>query len=66
MEWGAPYGKEPLRDGRVVYTWKFPWTGSHVNYGVPGGQAYTTQHLCTVVITTSPESTIQSYNYRDC
>jgi len=66
MEWGAPWGKGPLSDGRVVYTWKIPWTGSYVNYGVPGGQAYTVQHWCTIIITATADNTVQSYNYRDC
>ncbi len=66
MEWGAPNGKDILSDGKIVYTWKTPWTKGHINYGVPGGQAYTKQHFCTVVITTSPQSIIQKYNFNDC
>lgn len=66
MEWGGPSGKDPLTDGRFVYTWKRPWTGNYVNYGVPGGQAYSVQHLCTIVITASADNTVQSYNYSDC
>lgn len=66
MDWGAPSGKDSLSDGRLVFTWKMPWTGSYVNYAVPGGQAYSAQHWCTIVITTSADNTVQSYNYRDC
>lgn len=66
IDWGAPSGKDSLSDGRLVYTWKIPWTGNYVNYGVPGGQAYSVQHWCTVVVTTSANNQIQSYNYRDC
>lgn len=66
VEWGAPDSKAPLSDGRVVYTWKMPWTSSGINYGVPGGQAYSTQHLCIVAVTVMSDNTIQSYNQRDC
>lgn len=66
MEWGAPSGKDALSDGRFVYTWKRPWTWSGVNYGVPGGQVYSSQHLCTIVITASADNTVQSYNLNDC
>ena len=66
VDWGAPDSKAPLSDGRVVYTWKMPWTSSGVNYAVPGGQAYSSQHLCTVAITVTSDNIIQSYNYRDC
>jgi hypothetical protein len=64
--WGAPDSKAPLSDGRVVYTWKMPWTSSGVNYAVPGGQAYSSQHLCTVAITVTSDNIVQNYNYRDC
>ena len=66
IDWGTPSGKDPLSDGRVVYTWKFPWTSSDVNYAAPGGQAYSVQRVCTVVITASADNKVQSYNYRDC
>lgn len=66
VEWGAPDSKALLSDGRVVYTWKMPWTNSGVNYAVQGGQAYSSQHLCTVAITVISDNTVQSYNYRDC
>jgi len=26
VDWGAPDSKASLSDGRVVYTWKMPWT----------------------------------------
>ncbi|MBH0178417.1 MAG: hypothetical protein HP491_11265 [Nitrospira sp.] len=66
MEWGAPSGKDALSNGRIVYTWKRPWTGNYVNYGVPGGQVYSSQHLCTIVIAASADNTVQSYNLNDC
>ncbi len=67
IAWGTPTGKDRLSDGRFVYTWKIPWTGNYVNYAAgPGGQAYSVQHFCTIVITTSAENNIQSYSYRDC
>lgn len=66
VDWGSPVGVNTLSDNRIVYTWKFPWTGSYVNYGVPGGQAYSVQHWCTVIVTTSPENIVQGYTYRDC
>ena len=66
VDWGAPDSKAPLSDGRVVYAWKMPWTSSGVNYGVPGGQAYSSQHLCTVAVTVTSDNIIQSYNRRDC
>jgi hypothetical protein len=54
MEWGAPSEKHTLSDGRIVYTWKIPWTWSSVN------------HLCTIAITASADNTVESYNYRYC
>lgn len=66
VEWGAPESKAPLSDGRVVYTWKMPWTSSGINYSVPGGQAYSSQHLCTVAVTVTSDNVIQSYSQRDC
>lgn len=67
IEWGSPTGKDSLSDGRFVYTWKIPWTGNYVNYAAgPGGQAYSVQHWCTIVITASADNTVQSYTYRDC
>jgi hypothetical protein len=66
VEWGSPERKEPLSDGRSVYTWKRPWTGSGINYGVPGGQAYSKQHICTIVVTVASDSTVQGYNLLDC
>ncbi len=69
MEWGTPSGKDPLSDGRVVYTWKMPWSGRQLNPMNPGdpyNQAFAVQHLCTVVITAGSDNTVQSYNYRDC
>lgn len=66
IDWGAPDSKAQLSDGRMVFTWKKPWTSSQVHYAAPTQQVYTAQHLCTIVITTSAESIIESYNYRDC
>lgn len=66
VDWGAPDSKAPLSDGRVVYTWKMPWTSSGVNYAVPGGQAYSRQHLCTVAVTVTSDNIVQRYNNRDC
>ena len=66
IDWGGPDRKEPLSDGRIVYTWKMPWTSSDVNYAVRGGQAYSSQHVCTIVITVTSDNVVQSYNYRDC
>src|SRR6478609_8949575 len=64
IDWGSPSGKDTFSDGRIVYTWKLPWTGNYINYGVPGGQANSVQHWCTIIITASTENTVQSYNYR--
>ena len=66
IDWGAPDKKEPLSDGRIVYTWKMPWTSIGVNYAVSGDQAYSMQHACTIVITVTSDNVVQSYNYRDC
>jgi hypothetical protein len=66
IDWGTPSGKDLLSDGRIVYTWKLPWTGNYINYGVPGGQAYPVQHWCTIIITAAADNTVQSYKYRDC
>jgi hypothetical protein len=66
VDWGAPAGKTTLSDGRIVYTWTHPWTDHSVNYNTKGNQAYAVQHMCTIVITTSADNTIQGYNYRDC
>ena len=67
IDWGAPSGKDTLSDGRIVYTWKNPWTGSYVNYAAgPGGQAYSAQHWCTIVITASADNTVESFKYSDC
>jgi hypothetical protein len=66
IDWGAPSGKDSLSDGRMVYTWKLPWTSHHVNYNTKGNTAYATQHVCTIVITAFEDNTIQTYNYRDC
>jgi hypothetical protein len=63
MEWGTPSGKETLTDGQIVYTWKLPWSDEQI---LPGGTAYTITHGCTVVITTSSDNAIQSYETDDC
>ncbi len=54
LEWGAPSGKKPLPDGRVLYTWEIPWAWKSVD------------PLCTVLITASAANTVESYTYHDC
>jgi hypothetical protein len=54
MEWGAPSGKQVLRDGRFIYTWEIPWAWHSV------------EPMCTVVITASAENTVETYRYQDC
>lgn len=65
-ELGSPNGTNTLSDGRTVYTWQIPWVEKGINYGVPGGQAYTAHHWCTIVITTSPSNSVLGHNFRDC
>ncbi len=55
-----------LSDGRLVYTWKRPWTGTGVNYAVPNGQAYAVQHLCTIVVQTTADGIVERYRFFDC
>ena len=54
LEWGAPSGKRPLKDGRFLYTWEIPWAWNSID------------PLCTVEITASSENTIEGYAYHDC
>lgn len=66
VQWASPSAVDHLSDGRLVYTWKRPWTGSAVNYAVPYGQAYAVQHVCTIVVQTTPEGHVERYRYFDC
>ena len=63
MEWGDPSAKETLNDGQIVDTWKLPWSDEQL---MPGGNAYSIPHACTVVITTSSDNAVQSYKTDDC
>ncbi len=54
LEWGAPSGKHALNDGRIVYTWKIPWTWNSVD------------PLCTIVITASADNIVEKYDYHSC
>ena len=63
MDWGVPSGKETLSDGQLVYTWKLPWSEQQI---LPDMTAYSLQHGCTVVITSSSDNAILSYKTDDC
>jgi len=63
MDWGEPSGKETLSDGQLVYTWKFSKSEEQM---LPGGTAYQLPGVCTVAITTSSDTAIQSYKTDDC
>jgi hypothetical protein len=62
-DWGAATAKETLSDGQLVYTWKFPWSEQQM---MPDMTAYPIQHMCTVMITSSADNAIQSYQTDDC
>jgi hypothetical protein len=62
-DWGPPSEKETLSDGRLAYTWKFPYAEEQI---LPEMTAFRVQHVCTVVITTSVDNAIQSYKMDDC
>lgn len=66
LDWGTAAAVDHLSDGRLVYTWKRPWTGSAVNYAGPYGQAYALQHTCTIVVQTTADGIIEHYRYFDC
>ena len=63
VEWGAPSAKETLSDGQIVYTWKLSWSEEQI---LSDMTAYSLQHGCTVVITSSSDNAIQSYKTDDC
>jgi hypothetical protein len=66
VDWGSAAAVDRLSDGRLVYTWKRPWTSSAVNYAAAYGQAYAVQHVCTIVVQTSADGIIEHYRYYDC
>ena len=63
VDWGEPNAKETLSDGKVVYTWKFPWSDEQI---LTDMSAFPIQRVCTVVITSSSDNAIQSYRTDDC
>jgi hypothetical protein len=63
LDWGASNTKETMSDGRVVYTWKFPWSEEQI---LTDMNAFPIQHVCTVVITSSSDNAVQSYTTDDC